>query len=335
MRAVTLNYDRRILEERDVPEPRIASPTGVLFRVREAGICGTDRELASFRLGYPPSGEEHLIIGHEAVGEVVDAGAESGFAPGQIVVPTVRRACIPPCRLCAENRRDLCVTGRYTERGIFGAHGYFAELAADESSDLIAIPPDASEFAVLVEPLSVVEKAVALAMKLHRGGAETALVVGAGSVGLLAAMVLRLRGFQTSIVSVEPAGSPRARLVESAGVPYLTWPVSGKADIIIEAAGAPGAAGSALEALAPLGVLIILGAVDAQLIPLLSLIVGNQTMAGSVNAGPEAFRQAVADLPRMPRSALAGMVERVGFYDYRRSIAGPPPESPKVVHVFS
>src|SRR3954451_15889336 len=130
MWALSIDYERRDLVERDVREPVCSAADEVLFRVREVGICGTDRELASFRLGHGPEGDSYLIPGHEAVGEVIESGnAASRVRKGSIVVPAVRRPCIPACRSCARHRRDLCVSGRYTERGIFGAHGYFTELA--------------------------------------------------------------------------------------------------------------------------------------------------------------------------------------------------------------
>src|SRR5579862_5533806 len=112
MRAVTLDYTRRSLHQRDIPEPTLEHDTQVLFRVLEAGVCGTDRELALFRLGRPPSNTDYLVVGHEALGEVIAVGAAvENIRPGDLVAPQIRRACAPPCVSCARNRRDLCVTG--------------------------------------------------------------------------------------------------------------------------------------------------------------------------------------------------------------------------------
>ncbi|RYZ46806.1 MAG: hypothetical protein EOO72_01140 [Myxococcaceae bacterium] len=52
----------------DQPQPPVVKGTEVLLRVREVGICGTDREIAAFEYGAPPPGEDHLVIGHEALG---------------------------------------------------------------------------------------------------------------------------------------------------------------------------------------------------------------------------------------------------------------------------
>jgi threonine dehydrogenase-like Zn-dependent dehydrogenase len=336
MRALTLDYRQRKLVERDVPEPVIAAPDGVLFAVRDAGVCGTDVELASFRFGFPPPGFEYLVIGHEAAGQVIATGGAAGsLAPGDWVVPMIRRTCDPPCRSCASGRRDLCLSGACTERGIFGAHGYFTEMAVDSAADLIAVPTAAAQYAVLIEPLSVVEKAVSTALRLHPGGAETALVVGAGTIGLLAALVLRCRGFHVAVHSLEPHDSPRARLIEDLGTEY--WTVSPpKSDVVIEAAGSPDAAMKGLSALAPLGVMIVLGAAASDReFPFVDLIVNNQAVAGSVNAGPEHFRQAVMDLASFPASVLDRLIRRDEFGGWRESLSGPSRyEQPKTVHVM-
>lgn len=332
MRAVVLDQDRRSLTERDIAEPAISAPDQVLFRLARLGVCGTDRELAAFRLGYGPPGDSYLVPGHEATGEVV-ASSSPLFRPGDFVVPSVRRACEPPCPSCRRNRRDLCLTGRYTERGIVGAHGYFTELALDAAADLTRVPSDAAQYAVLIEPLSVVEKAITQAGRLHEGEPRNALVLGAGSIGLLAAAVLHLRGFNVEIVSVEAAASPRGRLAATTGAEYRNKP-GRPADIAIEAAGAPAALTAGMEALAPLGVLVILGSTrGADPLPALHLILGNRIVAGSVNASPHAFELAAVDLPRLPRALLAGMIEERPFADYRRSFLDPAGGAPKIVHL--
>lgn len=306
----------------------------MLFRVGEVGVCGTDLELAAFSFGFPPAGSGYMVLGHEAAGQVVACGPDAtGFTPGDSVVPMVRRPCSPPCRSCAAGRRDLCLTGGYTERGIFGAHGYFTELAVDHAADLVRVPAAAAPFAVLLEPLSVVEKAVAEALRLHRGGAASALVIGAGTIGILAALVLRERGLSVTIRSIEPEGSPRARLAAAAGAAYTAGSPP-RADIVIEAAGAPSAAATGLAALAPLGVMIVLGAARLEHeFPLLDLIVNNQTVAGVVNAGPEHFRLAAEHIARFPQGALDGLIRREPFGAWRRSFTPAARyDQPKTVH---
>jgi threonine dehydrogenase-like Zn-dependent dehydrogenase len=335
MRAVTLDYQERRLRERELAAPEIRKPTQVLMRVLEAGVCGTDRELANFRFGSPPEGESHLILGHEALGQVIATGnAVTTMKAGDLVAPMIRRACSPACISCGRSRRDLCVTGDYRERGITGAHGYFAEYAVDEAEDLVEVPAALTEFGVLLEPLSVVEKAVEIALRLHEPGARSAVVLGAGAIGILSALVLQLRGLEVTVCSLECEDSPRADLLRRAGVLYSNA-VGEKVDILIEATGAASAGLHGLTLLGPLGVMVVLGAsVGEGKISFLDLVVQNQMIAGTVNASPESFTTAVQDLGRLNPSILRGMIHRVGFSDFENSILGPPHMSPKVVHAL-
>ena len=334
MRAVGLDYTRKTLTDRDVPEPQPPGNAEVLLRVHEVGVCGTDRELSNFRAGYPPEGEDFLVLGHEAVGQVIEAGAGvASLRPGDWVAPMIRRACAPPCASCARGRRDLCLTGGFRERGIFGVHGYFAEYAVDAAEDLVAIPPELVECAVLLEPLSVVEKAVETALRLHPAAPAEALVLGAGPIGILAAMAFAARGLSVTVHSLEPAGHLRARLVESAWIRYLSQ-LEGAYDLVLEAAGSPQAALAGLRALHPAGVCCVLGAPNsAGDLPLRDLILKNQVIFGSVNASPRAFELALRDLASFDRAILRRLIRRVRFSDYRESIFNPPGDVPKLVHV--
>ena len=123
-------------------EPRALGPRQVLLRTREVGICGTDREIATFAYGAPPAGADHLVLGHEALAEVFDVGSEvERFRRGALAVPMVRRPCAEPrCRPCRAGRQDFCVTGKFVERGIKGAHGFLAELFVEDEESLIPRP---------------------------------------------------------------------------------------------------------------------------------------------------------------------------------------------------
>src|SRR5262249_5842913 len=157
MRALALDYVERSLAEHEFPDACLAGSNDILLRVLEVGVCGTDRALASFVFGRPPEGESRLIIGHEALCEVVSSRSPR-LRQGDLVVPMVRRPCPAPCRFCAGGRRDLCESGVYTERGILAAHGYFADMAAAEADDLIPVAATLRDVGILIEPLSVVEK---------------------------------------------------------------------------------------------------------------------------------------------------------------------------------
>lgn len=337
MRAVALDFEQRRLTEREVPSPAITRDDQVLFRLEEVGVCGTDRELAAFHIGYPPPGESHLVIGHEAVGRVEQVGAAvKSFRPGDWVVPMIRRGCVPPCRSCARRRSDLCTTGAYGDRGIMGMHGYFCELAVDSERDLVGVPPLLAEFAVLAEPLSVVEKAIRTAAGFREEPAETALVLGAGPVGLLAALALRLRELDVRLHSLEPPDHPRAKLAERIGAEYIgpgrDLP---RADLVVEATGAPQAGFAAIRSLAPLGVCALLGARDGDgRLPFRDLVLGNRVVFGSVNASRHSFALAIEDLRRSDPDVLRSFIERRPFADFSRGIADSSTGTAKITHVI-
>ena len=335
MRTAGLDYELRQVAVRDRPEPGPIGANEVLIRIQESGICGSDRELAAFRHGRPPAGEAFLTLGHEALGQVVETGtAVASLRRGDWVVPMVRRPCQPACPSCARGRRDLCVSGRYTEAGIFGLHGYLREYAVDAEADLVRVPAGLAPRAVLVEPLSVVEKAVASALRIHEPGVRTALVLGAGPLGILAALILSLRGLEVSVHSLEPPAHPRAGLIERGGLRYAPQLDGIIADIVIEATGSSAAAFAGFGALGPLGVYCVLGSPNAMgEMPFLDLMRHNKTVFGSVNASPEAFTRAVEDLGSMDRALLDAMIERASLAEVRRTVTEPAPAAAKIVHV--
>ncbi len=335
MRALALDFQERKLGIRELAEPRIERETDVLVRVHEVGVCGTDRDLAAFRIGRPPADSKFLIPGHECVGQVVRTGRDATrLNIGDWVAPVVRHGCQPACAMCAQGRADLCQSARYTESGIAGRHGFWRSLIVEDEEDLIRVPVHLAEFGVLVEPLSVVEKAIERAFELHQAGIAEALVLGAGPLAMLAAQALLLRGVDTKVFSTEPADHPRAQWMRNCGVTYLTcMPASSRFDLIVEACGSATAALAALPSLAPLGIMAVLGAPDGLgTMPFGHMILNNQALFGSVNAAPIHYRAAVEDLGRMDVAALRSMIERRRFLDYAASFSSNPDASPKIVH---
>lgn len=297
-----------------------------LLRVHEVGICATDRELAHFRFGEPPRGESRLVLGHEALCQVVETGAGvAELEPGDWVVPMIRRSCRPACLGCRSHRRDLCTSGRYRERGIMRAHGYLMPFTVDRVEDLHRIPAGSVESAVLIEPLSVVEKGVETAFRLHPLEPKRALIFGAGPVGLLTALVLELRGVEAELVSIEPPDDPRARIVRKAGIAYRQGTPSAPADLVFEAAGSTAAAKLAMESLVPLGVLILIGASEDRLpIPLLEMVIGNWSVAGIVNAGPGHFEAAIEDLGKIRKRTLDAALRRAPLKAWPEALESAP-----------
>src|SRR5262245_14568291 len=319
MRAVVVVPQEKSvrLVERSVPSrPRSSE---VLLRIREVGICGTDREISSFEYGTPPPGVTELVLGHEALAEVVDAGPEVTWArPGDLVVPTVRRPCKNPrCIACRREQQDFCMTGEFSERGIVRADGFLCEYSIEEERFLVPVPRVLEGVAVLVEPLSIVAKAADVFNTIHsRFGFDVprlrGLVLGAGPVGLLGAMAFRAQGIDTHVFSREDEDGARADLVRACGAYYISagrTPLDrlserlGKVDVVFEAVGVPEVAFGVLPALAENGVLILTGvpakrgAVPADLSRWMrDMVLKNQVIFGTVNAGRSDYEDAVRRL---------------------------------------
>lgn len=292
-------------------------PGEVSVRVLEVGICGTDRELNTGLYGEAPKGDSYLVIGHEALGEVAAVG-EGGadFVPGDLVVPMVRRP--DGCPNCQAGEWDMCLWGNYTERGIKGRHGFAAEYFTERPEYLIKLPPELRTFGVLLEPLSIVEKAIAQAFRIQqrlRWEPRQALVLGVGPIGLLATALLRLRGLKTYTLATGPQTGLRASLAQELGAEYAAageMPIEeagkrlGNLDIIIEATGASSVAFGAMAALGTNGVLALTGVsaghrrleVPADAINL-SLVLGNKAVFGTVNANRSHFLHGVSDLAQI------------------------------------
>ncbi len=339
MRAVAVNFESHKLEVKQVAEPNRLADDEVLFRVNQVGVCGTDREIAAVRLVLPPPGDPFLTIGHEALGQVIEVGRNvDALKPGDWVVPMVRRPC-SGCRPCASGRPDLCATGEYVERGIVRLHGYFTDLAVDQSRYLLLVPSDLLDCAILVEPLSAVEKAIETAQRAHTAyftfDPPRALVLGAGAIGILAALTLRERGFDVAVASLEDREHPRVRVLDAAGIRYSAVDAARSADVVIEAAGSAEALAAGARLLAHNGVLIALGAPNAATaFPFRDLIIKNQALIGSVNATAQSFEQALRDLARFDRKVLRAMIHRAGFDDFQQTLQGPLAPYPKVVHML-
>lgn len=341
MKAVAAFPGEREVRFVDHPEPQLLAPSQVAIRVREVGVCGTDREIAAGAHGAPPEGAPYLVVGHEALGEIVEVGTSvARLRKGDLVVPTVRRPCRDlRCRACGMGRPDFCLTGEFVQRGIRGAHGYLAERVVDEQRYMIHVPAELRDVAVLTQPLSVAEAALRQVEDLQsrlpwaeedgsagRPASRVAVVIGAGPVGLLAALALRVRGYDTVIHSREPRGKKSA-LVESFGVGWSSGREetlealsrrAGPIDVMLEASGASPAAFEALPSLGPNGVFVFTGIPGrktpvprevASVMP--GIVLKNQAVLGVTNPSAEAYRAAVQDLALFARRWPANLPQVV------------------------
>ncbi|MBV9610175.1 MAG: glucose 1-dehydrogenase, partial [Acidobacteria bacterium] len=286
----------------------------VLVKVLRVGLCGTDKEINEGQYGKPPEGDEYLILGHENFGQVVEVGKNVyGFTPGEFVVSTVRRPC-HECWNCAHGENDMCTSGKYQERGIMRRHGFMAEYYSEIPEYLTKLPPSIESFGVLLEPMTVVEKGIDHSFLLQQRlqwKPKTAVILGAGPVGLLAAAVTRMRGMRTVVVGREPATDYRAEIAKSmeaeyvcvANTPLTDLPkMIGTIDLAIEATGVSEIVFNSMQILAPNGVLCLLSVTGgAKTSPQptdvinQALVLRNNVVVGSVNANPRHFKMGVED----------------------------------------
>ena len=340
MRAVAVFPRRSELSVVDVPPPSLKADQDVLVRVREVGVCGTDREICAFHYGTPPPGRDALILGHEAIGEVLEVGSSvTTFRPGDLVVMTVRRPCtVASCLGCRAGREDFCETHHFRERGIKEADGYMTDLIVEDEHYLVPLPDRLAEVGVLVEPLTIAAKA-SLELDVIRQRFPwqrpnpRGLVLGAGPIGILAAMMLVSRGATTALYSRELSTSPRAELVRSFGAQYISAEETPLAElagrdagfnVIIEAVGNARVAFESLRALAPNGIAVLSGIpsgkhpINIDLDPIMrDIVLENQMVFGTVNASRTAFKEAVRELEqfmtRFPEAVRSLITERVGL----------------------
>jgi threonine dehydrogenase-like Zn-dependent dehydrogenase len=332
----------------NVSEPPV-SDGAVLVRTLTLGVCGTDREIASGDYGWAPPGQKRLVIGHESLGRVVEAPADSGFKPGDLVVGIVRRPDPVPCRYCAVGEWDMCSNDRYTERGIKERNGYGSDFFRIEPEFLIKLDPSLGMNGVLVEPTSVVAKAWDHTERIGRRSRawdpKTLLVTGAGPIGLLAAMIGAQRGLDVHVLDHHESLEKKTIVREIGGTFHLGSLADIdelKPDILMECTGAPVVVRDALGRTASGGVVCLVGVsapghnLDVDLGAVnRTMVLDNDTVFGSVNANRAHYDDAVAALQRADKHWLARLItRRVPVEQWTQSLT-PQPDDIKVVVDFS
>src|SRR4030095_9515 len=239
----------------------------------------------------------------------------------------VRRPCLhETCAACRSDRQDFCFTGDFRERGIKEAHGLTAQFVVDHEKYMNPVPKELRNVAVLVEPLTIDEKALTQVWQVQErlpwscpvtpgkaaANCHRAVVLGAGPVGLLGAMALVNYDFDTYVYSREPAPNPKSQLLEGIGAHYLsaenTMPAMlaeliGNIDLVYEATGASSLAFEMMKYLGTNGIFVFTGVpgrkgpieVDTDLM-MRNLVLKNQVVFGTVNAGRDSFENSIRDL---------------------------------------
>jgi threonine dehydrogenase-like Zn-dependent dehydrogenase len=294
----------------DIPEGR-----GVVVKVLRVGVDGTDKEINAAEYGRAPEGYDFLVLGHEGFGRVESVGPNvTELKPGDYVVATVRRPGTSIYDLIGTS--DMTTDDTYFERGINLRHGYLTEYYVEDAEFIVKIPVGLKDVGVLLEPMTVVEKGIAQAYEIQRRlrvwRPKRAAVMGAGTIGLLATLALRLRGLEVTTFALSPKPYLNSDLIEALGATYESTadlPViegakkHGPFDLMFEATGFSPIVFESLQALGKNGVLVLSSVtggdrkveVPADKINL-DFVLGNKVMVGTVNANREYFEMGVKDM---------------------------------------
>ncbi|MFC4553233.1 MULTISPECIES: glucose 1-dehydrogenase [Halorussus] len=321
------------VEELPRPDPE---PGEALVRTLRVGVDGTDHEVIGGSHGGYPGGEDHLVLGHEAVG-VVEDPHDTDFEVGDVVAPTVRR---PPATGANEyferGEPDMAPPEACVERGIDRAHGFMAEYFTSPEEALVPVPEELAEWGFLVEPVSISEKAIEHAVASRSAfdwNPESGLVLGNGSLGLLTLAMLDLRGFErTYCLGRRDRPDPTIDIIEELGGIYVdsrVTPVDRIPDVhkpmdfVYEATGYAKHAFETIDALAPNGVGALLGVPEPWEFEIdggrlhKEFVMKNKALVGSVNSNRHHFAAAVETLGDLPKWLLEDLVTGVhGLDDY-------------------
>ncbi|RMG41706.1 MAG: glucose dehydrogenase [Planctomycetota bacterium] len=314
---------------REIPEPRITRDHEVLVRVLKIGVDATDREINEGLYGNPPPGDDYLILGHECFGQVEAVGpAVTHVQPGDLVTCTVRRPGNSLYDLIGRN--DITSETTYYERGINLLHGFLTEYFVDEAQYIVKIPPGLAHLHVLAEPMSCAAKAIEQVFEAQRRlqiwDPKVAYVLGAGQIGLLSTLILRLLGLEVYTLARTEPPCLKAEIAEGYGAHYVSTRQTsleelarqtGRPDIIVEATGASAMAFKAMEVLNLNGAMVwtsVTGGERYVEVPSnrinLEWVLGNKLLLGSVNGNARHFEQGIRYLSQAELT-YPGVTERI------------------------
>lgn len=353
MKAVGMLPGTRGLEVLEQEEPIIRKQASdidlILIKPKQIGISAIDRRFAAGELCEPPPGATHLVLGHQMIGRVVEVGPEvEEIKVGDLVIPTVRRGC-GLCTQCVRGKSDFCLSGSCADRGICRFHGFMSDYVLERIGYVLVVPPDLEEVAILLTPLSYVEKLISETLHIgHRldapfpfpehayhykdwGVGKKGFIVGGTALAVMTAFLLRLNSLTTYLMAEHSKESPLASLMQEIGVTYIERGSTsidkivkdvGHIDLVVEATGTPGLDFGLAELVGWSGVLAITTRPASDTKVTLEAngffhdrVLRNQILFGAVSAGRRHFVQGLEDLRRL-RDKYGSALKRVITHRY-------------------
>jgi threonine dehydrogenase-like Zn-dependent dehydrogenase len=346
MKAITVEPKKPgTVRLEDIPEPDLREGS-ILVEAIAAAVCGTDVEIAEGKYGWAPPGKTRLVLGHESLGRVIDPGPNSSFKKGDLVAGLVRRPDPVPCPNCAVGESDMCRNGQYTERGIKEIHGFMSERWRIEPEYAIKVDPSLGILNVLLEPTTVIVKALEQVLAVGQRAfwePKTVLVTGAGPIGLLAAGVTSLGGYEVHVLDRAESG-PKPELVRALGATYHTGSVLDigfEPDVIVECTGAGSVIADSIQKIGAGGVVCLTGVgaggVTTRAVAdvAAAAVLKNNVLVGSVNANKRHWYKASERLARLDRKWLRRLVTRYEKPENFEQALKRRPDDIKVVIQFS
>src|SRR5262245_35946466 len=322
MKAITVEPLKALsMSVSELAEPSMEDGS-VLVEAIAVGVCGTDAEIADGKYGWAAPGKSRLVLGHESLGRVLDPGPARSLKAGDLIAGIVRRPDPVPCSNCAVGEWDMCRNGLYTERGIKEIDGFMSERWRIEPEYAIRVDPALRILGVLLEPMSVVTKAWDQVFAVGQRAfwePRTALVTGAGPIGLLAALIGKEQGLEVHVLDRVESG-PKPELVHDLGATYhrgLVADIGFSPDVIIECTGVGEVIAASIKAVARGGVVCLAGVGREGDFPSIpnaeissELVLGNKILVGSVNANKRHWYKGAEALARADHSWLSRLITR-------------------------
>jgi threonine dehydrogenase-like Zn-dependent dehydrogenase len=346
MKAITVEPGKPgTVRYEDVPEPDLREGS-ILVEAIAAAVCGTDHEIAEGKYGWAPPGKTRLVLGHESLGRVIDPGLSTFFKKGDLVAGLVRRPDPISCPNCAVGESDMCRNGQYTERGIKEINGFMSERWRIEPEYAIKLDPSLGILSVLLEPTTVITKALEQVMAVGQRAfwdPKTVLVTGAGPIGLLAAGVVRLSGREVHVLDrVETGVKPE--LVRTLGATYHSGGVLDlgfEPDVIVECTGVGAVIADSIQQIGAGGIICLTGVggggrsgyavADAAA----KVVLRNNVLVGSVNANKRHWYKAAQALLQADRTWLSRLITRRETPENFTQALERKPDDVKVIIQFS